>query len=129
MKLSNYCTGIQHIGIPTGDLKASETFYTALGFDVAHRGLVKEKNQHVLFLQMKNLMLEIYEDVPALRDGAVDHIALDCTDIEAAYSLACKNGHRILSDGICSLDFWEKGIRYFIIEGPNQERIEFCQRL
>jgi len=129
MKLSDCCTGVQHIGIPTGNLKASEAFYTALGFTVAHRGLVAAKNQHVLFMQLGNLMLELYEDNPALRDGSIDHIALNCTDIEAACSLVKDLGCRFLSDGICSLDFWENGIRYFIIEGPNKERLEFCQRL
>ena len=129
MKLSDFCSGIQHIGIPTNDLAASEKFYDDLGFAVVYRGYVPEKNQHVFFMQMHDLVLELYEETPALRDGAVDHIALNCLDIETAYCLAKEQGYRFLSDGICSLGFWEKGIKYFIIEGPNKERLEFCQKL
>ena len=35
----------------------------------------------------------------------------------------------MLTPGINSLPFWEKGIKFFIIEGPNRERIEFCEIL
>lgn len=129
MKMADFCTGIQHIGIPTGALKTSEAFYTGLGFRVVNKEFVKEQNQNVLFLQMKNLMLEIYEEEPVKKAGAINHFALDCTDIEQAYATACEKGYSILSDGICALDFWERGIRYFIIQGPDKERIEFCQRL
>ena len=38
-------------------------------------------------------------------------------------------GYKLLTDGIQSLDFWENGIQYFIIEGPNKEKLEFCQKL
>lgn len=129
MKLSDYCSGIQHIGIPTNNLAASEEFYDHLGFSAVYRGYVPEKNQHVTFMQLHDLVLELYEDIPALCDGAVDHIALNCSDIETACCLAEKEGYRFLTDGICYLDFWEKGIKYFIIEGPNRERLEFCQKL
>ena len=35
---------------------------------------------------------------------------------------------KVLSNGIEELPFWEKGVAFFIIEGPNKERIEFCER-
>lgn len=60
---------------------------------------------------------------------AIDHIAVDCLDVEAAFQLAVYNGYVIVSDGIEELPFWEKGVRFFMIEGPNGERIEFDERL
>ena len=62
--------------------------------------------------------------------GAIDHIALNVPDIEPVYALAKESGYKFLeSDGIVDLPFWEKGIRYFLIEGPNKEVIEFLQKL
>ena len=129
MALGNLCTGIQHLGIPTGNLEETKKFYEGLGFQTVYETCIEEKNQHVAFIQLNNLMVEAYEEVPALCDGAVNHMALDCTDIQAAYEEAVEEGRTILSDGIESLGFWENGVKFFIIEGPNKERIEFCQRL
>ena len=81
------------------------------------------------FLQLGNLVIETYEDPVALCDGAINHIALNCLDIEKAYAATLNQKHLVLSNGIEALDFWERGVRFFIIQGPNKERIEFCQKL
>ncbi|UYJ47253.1 MAG: VOC family protein [Lachnospiraceae bacterium] len=124
-----YCDGIQHIGIPTDHLENTIHFYEDLGFQVILRTCVPEKNQHVAFLQLGNLVIETYEDPVALCDGAINHIALNCLDIEKAYAATLNQKHLVLSNGIEALDFWERGVRFFIIQGPNKERIEFCQKL
>lgn len=124
-----YCDGIQHVGIPTDHLENTIHFYEDLGFQVILRTSVPEKDQNVAFLQLVSLVIETYEDPVALRDGAINHIALNCLDIEKAYEAALNQKHLVLSNGIEALDFWEKGVRFFIIQGPNKERIEFCQRL
>ena len=64
-----------------------------------------------------------------MKSGAIDHIAIDVTDVEAAYALAQEQGLQIVSNGIEALPFWEKGVRFFIVLGPNQERVEFNQYL
>ena len=124
-----YCDGIQHVGIPTNNLGNTIRFYEGLGFQVILRTSVPEKNQNVAFLQLGNLVIETYEDPVALCDGAINHIALNCLDIEKAYAEVLKAELPVLSNGIEALDFWERGVRFFIIQGPNKERIEFCQRL
>ena len=43
--------------------------------------------------------------------------------------LAQEQGYEIVSNGIEALPFWEKGVRFFLILGPNQERIEFNEIL
>ncbi|MDR3170635.1 MAG: VOC family protein, partial [Treponema sp.] len=62
------------------------------------------------------------------KTGAIDHIAIDTTDIDAAFAEVTKSGLTVVS-AIQSLPFWDKGIKFFKIEGPNKELIEFCQIL
>lgn len=129
IKLSELCTGIQHLGIPTRDLEKTKEFYQEFGFQIVYETFVPEKNQHVAFLSLKNLMLELYEDEAVMKNGAIDHVALDCTNIDQAYEIAARNGYEILNDHVKRLDFWENGIRFFTVIGPNYEKIELCQRL
>lgn len=128
MALSEYVTGIQHVGIPTNDMKATLAFYEALGFHLAYRTV--NGSERVCFLQLGNLCIETYENGnAALKAGAVDHIAIDVMDIEASYRAVQAMGCDFLGEGISYLPFWERGIRYFVILGPNREKIEFCQIL
>ncbi|MDD3218748.1 MAG: VOC family protein [Lachnospiraceae bacterium] len=127
--MKEYVKGVQHIGLPVKDYDASCAFYKKLDFSCVYE--TKQPNEgKVGFFQLGNLMMEIYEaEETAGIDGAIDHIALDCADIEAAYEEAgCKN-LPILTDGIMELPYWDKGIKYFHVEGPDGEKIEFCQKL
>ena len=36
MKLMDFVTGIQHIGIPTNDIAKTKQFYTSLGFELVY---------------------------------------------------------------------------------------------
>lgn len=102
----------------------------ALGFQNIYRTRNEAADEEVCFLQMKNLCIETYQTgKAALKAGAVDHIAIDVTDIEEAYQAARELGCPFFEKGISFLPFWERGIRYFILLGPNQEKIEFCQKL
>lgn len=130
MQLSEIITGIQHIGIPTNDIEATISFYKALGFRCIYRTVNEASGEAVCFLQLKNLCMEVYQNGAAvLRAGAVDHIAIDVSDIDAAYQAVSGLGCTFWEPGISFLPFWENGIRYFIILGPNREKIEFCQIL
>ena len=120
--IAKYCTGLQHIGIPTDDPAGTEAFYEKLGFVTVYR--TATASGPVIFTELGNLQLEIYQQKPARTAGAID-----VTDIEACYIWAQENGMDIISNGIESHAFWDNGIRYFIIAGPNAEKIEFCQIL
>lgn len=126
--LMDFCSGIQHIGIPTVDMDQTCRFYEALGFQRAFETVIRG-SQRVVFLRFANVIVEAYEASEPNRTGAIDHIAIDCQDIEGAYAFAKAQGYRIVSQGIEALDFWENGVRFFIMEGPNNERIEIDQRL
>ena len=81
-------------------------------------------------LQLGNLMIETYENrQAAMTSGAVDHVAIDVRDIEAALEFINKNDLNNLNGTIHYLPFWENGVKFFKIEGPNKEMIEFSQIL
>ncbi|WP_300910816.1 VOC family protein [uncultured Bacteroides sp.] len=128
MKIKDFCTGIQHIGVPTNDIKKTIAFYEQLGFHVALR--TNNKDEDVAFLQMHNLVIETYENKSAVMEaGAIDHIALDVKDIDALYEVLKLHQFHLLDNQVNSLPFWEHGVKFFTIQGPNNEKIEFCERL
>ena len=126
-----FITGVQHIGIPTNDMNATVDFYQRLGFKIVFETIVKEENCRVCFFKLENLCIEAYENHQAvMKPGAVDHIAIDTNDIDAAFEFAKKGNFKLLNTEIQSIpSFWAKGVKFFKIEGPNKENIEFCQML
>ena len=129
-KLGDFALGLQHVGLPTNDLKATIAFYESLGFETVYQVKNEAAGEDVAFLRLKNLTIEAYENGrAAMQSGAIDHIAIDVVDVEAAYRLAQEQGYRIVSNGVEFLPFWQKGVKFFILLGPNQERVEFNQYL
>ena len=128
MDVKDFCTGIQHIGIPTNDIEETIRFYEQLGFNVAL--LTKNNDETVAFLQLHNLVIETYENKSAaMQAGAIDHIALDVKNIDALFEVVKAKHFQLLDDHVNGLPFWENGVKFFTISGPNKEKIEFCERL
>ena len=126
--MKNYATGIQHIGIPTKDMEATKAFFAKLGFEPAFETV--NEGAKVAFLKLENLVIEIYEsDEATMKAGAIDHVAIDVKDIEKVYELINQADLNTTRDIIHFLPFWENGVRFFTIEGPNKEKIEFSQYL
>ena len=124
MSFPQVLTGVAHIGIPTNDLDQTIAFYKKLGFVSALETVNKAAGERVAFLQLGDLMIETYENHRAAeKAGAIDHVALATTDIEAAFAAAKEAGMHLLHSSIQSLPFWENGVRFFMVEGPNKERI------
>ena len=121
MDLKNYSTGVQHVGIPTNDIGKTVEFYHKLGFETAFK---------VVFLKLGTLVVETYENHAAkMEHGAIDHVALDVRDIEEIYQYINESGLNSTQDTIHFLPFWENGVKFFTIEGPNKEKVEFSQYL
>mgnify|MGYP002673854520 FL=1 len=130
MDLKNYSTGIQHIGIPTNDIEKTIAFYKDLGFETALQTINKEADEKVAFLKLKTLVIETYENKAAkLESGAIDHVAVNVNNIEEVYQYISEKKLNTTNDTIHFLPFWENGVRFFTIEGPNMEKIEFSQYL
>ena len=128
--LREQLNGIQHVGIPTNDIEATIEFYGKLGFEVALQTVNEEANEKVAFLKLNNLVIETYENKAAkMESGAIDQVAIDVKDIEKVYELINQADLNTTRDIIHFLPFWENGVRFFTIEGPNKEKIEFSQYL
>ena len=126
--MKDYATGIQHVGIPTKDMDATKKFYEDLGFEAAFETV--NDGARVCFLKMHNLVMEVYESEDAAgKIGAIEHVAIDVTDIEQVYKEICDKNMNTLQDEIHFLLFWDNGVRFFTIKGPNEEKIEFSQFL
>jgi len=125
--MKDYLNGIQHIGLPTGDMDKTVAFYQGLGFEVAYE--TDLNGQRVVFLKLGNLVLESYVDNACMKTGAIDHIAIDVSDIDACFAEAKKAGYEMLETEVQYLPFWANGVKYFNIVGPNKEKIEFSQML
>ncbi len=125
-----YITGLQHIGLPTNDIGVSVDFYQTLGFRTVFETVNEKVDEKVAFLRLGDLTMEIYENKQvALADGAWDHVALNVTDIESVFQAAKENGLQILDREIQFLPFWEHGVRFFTVKGPDGEKVEFSQYL
>lgn len=130
MNLREHLIGIQHIGIPTNDIERTIAFYKKIGFDIVLQTINKEADEKVAFLKLNTLMIETYENKAAkMEDGAINHIAIDVKEIENVYQWINENGMNTTKDVLHFLPFWENGVKFFTIEGPNKERIEFSQYL
>lgn len=128
MDVKDFCTGIQHIGVPTNNMEETIGFYKQLGFQVALQ--TKNGNEKVAFLQLHNLVIETYENHSAvMQAGAIDHIAIDVKGIDALFEVIKNQNFCLLDKQVNQLPFWENGVKFFTITGPNKEKIEFCERL
>jgi lactoylglutathione lyase len=130
IELIDNILGIQHIGISTDNMDETIKFYIDIGFTVVLRTETKKNSNPVVFLRQKLLFFEIYHSSnDSERAGAIDHLSIDTSDINQTFEIIKQKGFKRLDDEIQYLPFWENGVRFFTIEGPNSEKIEFCQRL
>ena len=130
MTMKEIATGLQHIGVPTGDMDATIHFYHALGFETIFETVNAEAGGRVNFFKLGDLVIETYEVTdPAKAPGAVDHIAINVKDIEEAFRFVNEAGLNNTNDIIHSLPFFEIGVKFFTIEGANKEKVEFNQFL
>ena len=129
---------LQHVGIPVADLDISQSFYERLGFQRAMNSTFDHEGQQgrVSMMKREAIIIELYQmpepelsNVKQRKDGHIDHIAFDVSDIDETFELLKKEGFSIFEDQPVFLNFWAKGCKYFNIAGPDGERLEFCQIL
>ncbi len=139
MLLKGNLKGIQHVGLPVTDIEKSKAFYLEFGFEEIMRKDLPEKDETVKVAMLKkdDLILELYQlngaelkEIAARKDGHIDHIALDVIDIEEAYKEIKNSELEIIEEQApVFLPFWENGVKYFSVRGPNGEKVEFNQKL
>lgn len=125
MAVADYITGYQHIGIPTQEMEETTKFYTTLGFHMIYE---TQNNGMVRFFSCRDILIETYEKEEVTKErGAIDHIALAVNDIDKATEEIRREGLKIV-EGPTFLNFWENGVKYVCVEGPNKEIVEFLQK-
>ncbi len=130
--------GIQHVGVPVTNILNSEKFYKKLGFKNVMQAGFQSGTETGTAIMMENsgIIIELYEmpagrleEIRQRRDGHIDHIAFDVSDIDQVFKELKRAGINIEDDKPVFLDFWKKGCRYFTAIGPDGERLEFNQIL
>jgi len=140
MLLSGNLNGLQHIGIPTGDIEKTKNWYTGiLGFKVVHEKniVVHDEDISAAFLQLGDIIVETYQpsipNTDVKSHGYIDHFAIYINDIDAFYAECVSKGVLIDSstkDGPVFSKYTEgKKFKFLCILGPNGERIELNQCL
>jgi lactoylglutathione lyase len=139
MLLGSNLKGFQHLGLPVRNIEKSIKWYSEiLDFKIVHEakldsaeGVIK-----VAFLKLKDFTVEMYqllgkdlEEIKSRKQGHIDHVAFDVDDINAVWEKISKLGIKSVEGSIQSLPFWEKGVKYFTILGPDEEKVEFNQKL
>jgi len=129
---------LQHVGIPVTDIQRSEAFYASLGFHKATQSPFdhKEGKGKMVMMKLKDIIIELYEfpgedlaEIGSRKDGHIDHLTFDVSDIDKAFSELKKASFNIVEEKPVFLPFWENGCKYFNILGPDNERLEFNQLL
>ena len=129
-ELLHFIKGLQHIGIPTLSMEKSIDFYQKIGFSILWNTQLEASNEKVVFIKLGNLVIELYESKEAtMKTGSIDHIALNVIEIDRLFNYIKEQNLTILDDSVQSLPFWDKGVKFFTILGPNSEKIEFCEKL
>ena len=64
---------------------------------------------------------------PKMVLGAIDHFSINVKDIDDAFRFINEAGMNNTNDFIHFLPFFENGVKFFKIEGPNKETVEFNQ--
>ena len=130
--------GFQHLGLPVTDIEKSKTFYSQLGFQEVMKANLQAKDDTVavVMMELNGFVLELYQpvghdhsEIAARHDGHIDHLALDVLDINKAFADVQEAGLESIEDSPVFLPFWENGVKYFSVRGPNGEKVEFNQRL
>lgn len=130
--------GWSHLGIVVSDINKSKVFYERFGFKEVMNAIIKVRNGviKVSTLEKYGFKIELIQptgkyldEVKSIKDGHIDHVALNVVDVEKAYQELKEAGLNIIEDKPVFLPFWTNGIKYFSILGPDGEKIEFTQIL
>lgn len=130
---------IQHIGIPVRSLDHTIPFYQLLGFEEVMRKPFdhEEGNGTCVMMCKRDIIMEFYQlpqtainrEISTRSDGHIDHIAFDVNNIDLAFNTLKNAGFIPIQESPVFLNFWDNGVKFFHIIGPDGERLEFNEIL
>ena len=130
--------GWSHLGIPSTDIDISRQFYSQFGFEeIAYAEVeVDDGTIKVAFMEKDGFVLEFYQlagealnEVSNRSDGLIDHIAFNVDNVDKAYAELKAAGIDLVEDAPVPLPLFEKGVKYFMIRGPDGEKVEFNEMI
>ena len=136
MSLTGNITGFQHLGLPVANIEKSIDFYTGLGFRISGRYELDEDGgiTFVAFLDLNGFCIELYQSAGGPepgrgKTGPIDHLTLDVRNIDTAFEEIKSSGYTLINDEPVYLPLQANGVKYFMVLGPDGEKVEFNQIL
>lgn len=130
MSIAEHVTGLQHLGLPTAALDETAAFYESLGFVRAHSTVNPGTGSGCAFSPAAACASKP-TNAPRPPAGPEPSTTWPWT-----WTTLSPPGRKCgrpawlpLEDAIQFLPFWENGVRFFNLLGPNGETVEFSQRL
>jgi len=130
--------GWSHLGVPVTDIDRSREFYSQFGFEEVMYAEIPVEDQAIKASMMDKggFVLEFYQllgddlaEIGTRQDGFIDHIAFDVLDADKAFQEVSAAGLEPLEESPVPLPFWDKGVKYFNVRGPDGEKVEFNERI
>jgi catechol 2,3-dioxygenase-like lactoylglutathione lyase family enzyme len=142
MLLENNLLGVENVGIPAMEIRQSARWYTEkLGFKDLRKTMFTSPENGTKFallgrdgltLELRQPTGEDFEQLRALKDGHIDHFAMDVLDVRRGIKDLLALGGQIdpdTKDGPVALDtVFAKGVQYVFFRGPANERFELNER-
>jgi lactoylglutathione lyase len=131
-------SGWDHLAVFVTDLDRSREFYRQFGFKEIAYGEKGEGEARVCvsLMHKDGFTLEFvlppaadHESIRQRKDGIIDHVALDVLDADKAYAELKAAGMQMLHDAPVPVPIFAKGVKYFMIRGPQGEKIEFNEMI
>lgn len=138
--MSNLCFGLNHVGIFTPDLRASEEFYRDIfGFKkVFHVDAGEDGEFDITVMQRDGLQIELLRlaredrDVEQEAYQTLNHFAINCTDTKALVRVLREKGIHFETESdeyVKSFGTPPRDLDIIFFHGPGGERIEIYQEI
>jgi len=130
--------GWAHLALKVEDLTRTKAFYEKLGFKESGSGYLPttEGDIQIRFLEKNGFVIEVIEmigeglaELKKRGSGLIDHIALEVSNVSEALDAARKARLHLKNHMIQDLPLLERGVRFFFVEGPDGELVEFVQKI
>ena len=124
-----------YLRIPVADLRVTTAFYEELGFEFLF--YLQEKDGggrcDAACLALGDWIIKLVQregwGPRSARDSHLDHMALDIRCIGQAFASAKASQLELLHDQPQFLPFWQYGVRFFTLRGPDGQKVELSEML
>lgn len=124
-----------YLRMPVADLRVTIAFYEEFGFDFLFflQERIEGADRQAAVMDLGGWLILLYEregwGFASTRDSHHDHMALDVKNIEMAFATARALKFELLNDKPQYLPFWQYGVRFFTLRGPEGQKVELSEML